>query len=213
MSDAAAPTYPVGVIAKLLLLTDRRVQQLTQDGVIPKTERGRYELAPAVQGYIRFLQERHLGKEGDTGEPGEQTIASEKLRKMKADADMAEMDRDKQAGILQDEAAVVRMYAGRIIAVRAKMLGIPKKLAPQLVEMADPVEIETLIKAEVYGALRELGTPAQSTQDATPGQHSGEGAPGQGTVSGVAGEGGAPVSGEAGSPVDAAAGTDGERVG
>lgn len=67
---AAAATYPVSTIAKLLLLTDRRVQQLTEQGVIPKAERGRYELAPAVQGYVKFLRDRALNADGD-GDDGE----------------------------------------------------------------------------------------------------------------------------------------------
>lgn len=67
---AAVATYPVSTIAKLLLLTDRRVQQLTEQGVIPKAERGRYELAPAVQGYVKFLRDRALNADGD-GDDGE----------------------------------------------------------------------------------------------------------------------------------------------
>ena len=39
----AAATQPIAVIAKLLDLTERRVQQLSREGVIPKAERGRYE--------------------------------------------------------------------------------------------------------------------------------------------------------------------------
>ena len=34
MSGAGNPTYPVNVIAKLLKLTERRVQQLSREGVI-----------------------------------------------------------------------------------------------------------------------------------------------------------------------------------
>lgn len=207
MSDPAAPTYPVGVIAKLLLLTDRRVQQLTAEGIIPKAERGRYELAPAVQGYIRFLQERHLGREGDDG--GDATLAAEKLKKLAAEREMKEMTRDQMAGILQNRAAVTKVYGGRIAAARAKMLSIPKKLAPQLVDISDPVEVETLIKAEVYAALRELSMPTQSEADA--GQPTSEGDPG--TVSGGAGEGGAAVPGDAGPALASAPGADGQRVG
>lgn len=68
---AAAATYPVSTIAKLLLLTDRRVQQLTEQGVIPKAERGRYELAPAVQGYVKFLRDRALNGDGGDADDGE----------------------------------------------------------------------------------------------------------------------------------------------
>ena len=45
-------------MAKLLLLTPRRLQQLVTEGVVPKVERGRYELAPVIQAYIHYLRER-----------------------------------------------------------------------------------------------------------------------------------------------------------
>ena len=57
MSSAA--TYPVSTIAKLLMLTERRVQQLTADGVIPKPERGRYELE--VDGKLAVIEYRDAG--------------------------------------------------------------------------------------------------------------------------------------------------------
>jgi phage terminase Nu1 subunit (DNA packaging protein) len=89
MAGAGNPTYPVGTIAKLLMLTDRRVQQLSKEGVIPKADRGRYELAPAVQGYIRYLQSLDVGP--GEGEEGAINYQSEKARRMRADADLKEM--------------------------------------------------------------------------------------------------------------------------
>src|SRR4030065_330688 len=60
----AAQTYPVAVISKLLDLTPRRVQHLANEGVIPRAEKGRYELVPAVRGYIRYLRDRAVGRDG-----------------------------------------------------------------------------------------------------------------------------------------------------
>jgi len=60
----AKATYPVNVIAKLLDLTPRRVQHLANEGVIPRAEKGRYELVSAVRGYIRYLRDRAMGKDG-----------------------------------------------------------------------------------------------------------------------------------------------------
>jgi len=45
-------TQPIGVIAKLLDLSERRVQQLSREGVIPKAERGQYDLIGSVRGYV-----------------------------------------------------------------------------------------------------------------------------------------------------------------
>lgn len=44
--------YKVAVIARFLNLTERRVQQLARDGIIPKPEKGKYDLVGCVQGYI-----------------------------------------------------------------------------------------------------------------------------------------------------------------
>lgn len=48
--------YGADVIAKLLEITPRRLQQLAKDGYIPKASRGKYSLVGAVQGYVRFLR-------------------------------------------------------------------------------------------------------------------------------------------------------------
>ena len=57
MSDQ---TFPLDTISKLLDLTPQRVTQLVNEGVIPRKERGRYELVPVVRGYIKYLRERGL---------------------------------------------------------------------------------------------------------------------------------------------------------
>ena len=54
-------TYPIATIAMLLMCTPRWVQHLSREGVIPKAERGHYELVPAVQGYIKYLRDRTIG--------------------------------------------------------------------------------------------------------------------------------------------------------
>lgn len=62
----------VDVIANLFGVSVRRVQQLTQEGIISTTEvkRGRrYELTPTVQKYIKYLSDKAYGKAqvGDRG--------------------------------------------------------------------------------------------------------------------------------------------------
>ena len=64
MSDAVQ-TYATGTIAKLLMLTDRHVRRLTAEGVFPSAGPSRYELAPVVQAYIRYLRDRTGGDAGD----------------------------------------------------------------------------------------------------------------------------------------------------
>ena len=57
--------YRVEVIASLFGVSVRRVQQLTQEGIIATTktiEGNRYELGPTIQRYIKYLSEKAYGK-------------------------------------------------------------------------------------------------------------------------------------------------------
>ena len=52
--------YPVTTISNLFNMTDRRVQQLAKEGIIPKADRGKYDLIACVKSYIIYLQENSV---------------------------------------------------------------------------------------------------------------------------------------------------------
>ena len=57
--------YRVEIIAKLFGVTVRRIQQLTQEGVLPTTETPegrRYDLVPTIQKYVQYLSVKAYGK-------------------------------------------------------------------------------------------------------------------------------------------------------
>ena len=51
-----SPEVSAGFLSGLLGITDRRVQQLAAQGVLPKASRGRYPMAGCVRAYVQFLQ-------------------------------------------------------------------------------------------------------------------------------------------------------------
>jgi hypothetical protein len=53
----------VDVIARVLDITPRRVQQLAEEGWIPKANHGQYLLVPSVRGYLRYLKSGRTLKE------------------------------------------------------------------------------------------------------------------------------------------------------
>jgi hypothetical protein len=57
-----AEAYSTQVIARLLLMTTQRVGQLAQQGIIPRDADNKFQLAPAVQGYVRFLKSGRTGR-------------------------------------------------------------------------------------------------------------------------------------------------------
>jgi len=151
MTEAGAPTYPVTTIARLLLLTERRVQQLVKEGVIPKTERNRYELAPAVQGYIRYLQERMAG---NTAAPADMHL--EKSRLVKLQADKAQIELDHLNEVLVRTEDVAKEWQSILVDMKSKMLSIPSKAAPLLSGQTEIHVIMDMLQSFVEEALLEL---------------------------------------------------------
>ena len=48
--------YPKETIANLLNVSERRIEQLVKQRIIPKAGRGVFDLGPTVQAYVRYLQ-------------------------------------------------------------------------------------------------------------------------------------------------------------
>ena len=151
MSNAKQPTYPVATIAKLLLISERRIYQLVKDGIIPKHERGRFELGPAVQGYIRFLQERQMG-----GNESPTNYNTEKARLTKLQADFKEIELAELKGKLIPFELVLEAWMGHVANARAKLLAMPQKAAAQVVGVDSYVEIDQLLTVLVHESLDEL---------------------------------------------------------
>lgn len=162
----AAPTYPVATIASLLMVSERRVQQLVKEGVIPKAERGRYELAPVVQGYIRYLQERSVHSDATTID-----YAVEKARLTKAQADLAEIEvakaRDEVVGVAQLEKNLGNLFAE----VQINLRNIPGRVVSSLVGVKDERTIKMRLMAEIDQVLQRLADasvviePSEATAD------------------------------------------------
>lgn len=152
-------TYPVGTIAKLLLLTERRVQQLVKEGVLPKAERSRYELVPVVQAYIKYLKDRAIGADmpGDEGD--------HKRRLLKARADIAEMEAERLAGDLVPVEQVEKAWVEITSRVRQRMLAVAPKAAPIAAVETTAEACHEVIETFIHEGLAELAaTPVISIE-------------------------------------------------
>lgn len=63
--EQAQANFPGKIIARLLNITERRLQQLAREGIIPKADRGQYPLAGCVRGYVTYLQNAGVNAEGN----------------------------------------------------------------------------------------------------------------------------------------------------
>lgn len=80
-------TWPTTRMAKFIDVTPRRLQQLVQEGVVPKCEgRGRYNPIAVNLAYIRFLRDRVQSPELSDAE-----FFAAKLAKLKAEREMIDL--------------------------------------------------------------------------------------------------------------------------
>lgn len=139
------------VLAKLLDITERRVRQLSAEGIIPKVARGRYEMVGAVRGYIRYL--RDLNLQGDVG-PAD--YATQRARLVKARADLAEMEASEMRGDLLSAPDVTAAWTEIVALMRARLLVLPDKLAPVVHETTSINQAKDVIKKAVFEVLTEI---------------------------------------------------------
>ena len=115
----SSATQPIGVIARLLDLSERRVQQLSREGVIPKAERGQYDLIGSVRGYVRYLRDQAL-----KAQAGAPDYAAERARFIRARADLAEMEAEEDKQMFMEEYNMKEPALNRLIQTAYRLLNL-----------------------------------------------------------------------------------------
>jgi len=148
---ADSQTYSIETISKLLMLSERRCQQLVNDGVIPKQDRGQYDLVKSVQGYVKFLRERAFGGVGNTD------MHSEKTRLVIAQANIAEMnDAEMRSDLVRTE-DVRRAIFTAARSIRNSIQTISDRLSVSIAGMNDHHDIHELMDNEINQVLEDMG--------------------------------------------------------
>lgn len=146
MSEAKRSVVGTSQLALILGLTDSRIRQLERSGIITKVGRGRYDLASAVQGYCAYLKESVEKQEGLS-----EKDLLDRTRRKKLELEIQIMQ-----GELHRAEDVKRVMNQMLGAFRARCLGIPHKLAPQLLNKNELSVIQAAIKKEIHETLSEL---------------------------------------------------------
>lgn len=155
--------YRTEVIANLFGVSARRIQQLTQDGVIAtvQTKQGRrYELAPTIQRYIKYLSDKAYGKSRSETEAKlkEQKLRAEIALK-ESQGELHKLRTDIAAGNYISVEEVKIDYSRFFVSFKKFAMSIPSKLAGRLAGFVDPVEvrqIENELQKEVTKLLKSF---------------------------------------------------------
>ena len=150
----SSATQPIGVISRLLDLSERRVQQLSREGVIPKAERGQYDLIGSVRGYVRFLRDQAL-----KAQAGAPDYAAERARFIRARADLAEMEAEEKRRSLIAAEQIEAAWIAVLALLSTRLLALPDRLAPQAFEQSTVGDTRNLIRAAIREVLDDLAQP------------------------------------------------------
>ena len=131
-------------LAELFSITSRRVQQLTEDGVLKPEKIGRsrsYELRLAVQSYIKYLSDKAKGKGGfkEENELKKQKLEAEIALK-ENQAEIQRIKADIATGKYIDIEEVIMDYQKFFVTFKRFALGIPSRLVSMISDSLEPLE-------------------------------------------------------------------------
>lgn len=160
MAEAKKNLQGSDIIAKLFGVTERRVQQLAKEGVIPvaSTRPYKFDLLTTVQAYIRYLSNKANGKEqkntDDTQAESDKLRAEADLKQSKAR--IAEMQLKELEGKMHRSEDVEAVMNDLVYTVRSMIMALPGRLAMDIVQANSANEASAIIRAECNKILNEL---------------------------------------------------------
>ena len=142
--------YDTKQVARFLDITERRVRQLREEGIISEIRPGLYDLIDANHRYINYLRNRNPDSEERID------YNAERAKLVKAKRENEEYDLRLKRRELHTSEEIEQVMTTMLINFKSRLSAIPSKLAPILSKKKDTAEIASLIKQQVDEALIEL---------------------------------------------------------
>lgn len=158
----------IEVIARFFGKTTRRIQQLTQDGVLPteQTPQGRrYDLLPTIKNYIQYLESRAERKMPQSMEEKQEKKLDAEIKYKQAKADKAVLELKEVKGIMHRSEDVEKLTNELVFAVRSMLLAMPGRCAMDLAGIQTAPEVSQYLRQQVAAMLDELATHEYNPDD------------------------------------------------
>ena len=137
-------------LALILGITGRRVQQLTQDGVLTTVSRGKFVLSDAVQAYIGSISRGGLTKEeAEEAKKIERVKAKAEATLKTSKAKIAQAEAKELSGQMHRSEDVAAMTADLIYTIRGALMAFPGRVAIDAAAITDAAEEAEYLRKEV----------------------------------------------------------------
>ena len=134
-------------VAALLDLSERRIQQLHLEG-LPRNGTGRngvYDWAEVKAWYVGYVSPS-----------GASNDESDKARKLRAEADIAEMQAQEMAGNLLNRSEAILAWSAFLGRMKDNLLGYAGRVAPRIEDGMILAEREAVLNKEMHQVLRDV---------------------------------------------------------
>ena len=125
-------------------LTERRIRQMRDAGIIREAKSGLYDMKQTVQAYLDYLRINN-------GDLNQQRAELTKTKK-----ELAKLELDERKGDLHRTEDIEQALTTMLMNFRTKVMSMPAKLAKTLAGMSENAEIYDLLKKETDEALDAL---------------------------------------------------------
>jgi phage terminase Nu1 subunit (DNA packaging protein) len=149
------PTVDVTKVASALNLDERRVQQLVKEGM-PRETRGQYDPVKCLLWYVRYLQAALEKKSVPTLDGGFVGEREERVRLLRADADLREMELARERGLVVALPDIEARLTDLVLTTKARIMAIAPRLAPELVGETSRIMIQAKLEKACKESLAYL---------------------------------------------------------
>jgi len=133
--------------AKILTVTHRRITQMVEEGKLKRPEPGRI----SCESIAEFIRDERKASDESPGD-----YEADKARKMKADADLAELLTAKEGRKLVEIAKIERRWANALSGLRGKCMAMPARIGPMVVIAKSAGDATKLIESELRDAFESI---------------------------------------------------------
>ena len=153
VTDIDSLTVSAAVLGNIFGVTDRRIRQMAEEGIIVRAAKGRYNLVDSLKNYILSLKLAVDSNDSDNPD-GELNFEEEKALHERVKRHISEMKLQTMKGELHKADDVRHVMTDMLSSFKTRMMNIPAKVAPVL-EDRDAGYIKERLTSEVTEALNE----------------------------------------------------------
>lgn len=155
MSDPPAfPRVGAPLLAKLLNISERRVRQLSQQGIIARCRVGEYDLCRSLHGYTAYLQSLVTAPDASTESVA---LQRQRVRLVKSQADRAEYLYRVESGQWVAQAQVDHAFQELAGIFLNSLDTLPGRSAVELVNLSEAAEIKMRLQAACQAVRQHIG--------------------------------------------------------